>query len=655
MPVDPSLFNKVAAKLASQASTEAMIGLPLVGAGIGGLTGAGMGALYNAISDKPELFYDDLGRGAARGALTGGGAGLGMSIGHAATVGTENEPRAVGLGGRAGAGLGYILGRALIARDDDAPAKARVKKKKKTKKASVTTSQGTQPMGIDLNLLRKVAKVYEAAESVDNMPVKQTRESHKACAPGEFGLNKEGNEYMTPGQRAKQHGQEHELSVYENSRYRNLRRGQEPPAGFPYLDQPHRDPAIANRDMHNREINRNSSRYTERFPGSYAVDTAVRGYLPDQARDFRSALMDADYAAGDHADVSRAPLPGIFGMAVKVPNQLDAAARYHGAQQNAAAARQQYNEYMQGEGRGKHPFIQQQIPESAVPAPISKRFPLSGAADKIEKAVGRGMQNFRVPSDLQKTYDQLPKLPRRPFVDDAAPAVKKSSALQFGAHVKQALDPALGMAGLGGAGGVIAGGLSGLIAPGEYEDEEGNVKRRSRLSTALQRALGMGAVGAGLGGAYGMYDRAGAGKAVDFARQLYQSLMGGEKQPAESIRADASTQADPGVKPVKPANYDATLRPAPVKPETSALGNFGTSSLFGGEQQKAPAGTYDPTPEKYVQRRSADARQQNTMSFPYGKAVDPLTGLPAAPFNLQPADKGETFPGPNDGNPLSGL
>ncbi len=396
-------------------------------------------------------------------------------------------------------------------------------------------------MGIDLNLLRKVAKVYEAAESVDNMPVKQTRESHKACAPGEFGLNKEGNEYMTPGQRAKQHGQEHELSAYENSRYRNLRRGQEPPAGFPYLDQPHRDPAIANRDMHNREINRDSSRYTERFPGSYAVDTAVRGYLPDQARDFRSALRDAAYAARQKNVGADIPAPGLLGLPLRMLDHYSGAQRYAGAQQNAAAAREQYNEYMQGEGRGKHPFIRQQIPESAVPAPMSKRFPLSGAADKIEQAVGRGMQNFRVPSDLQKTYDQLPKLPRRPFVDDAAPAVKKSSALQFGAHIKQALDPALGMAGLGGAGGVIAGGLSGLIAPGEYEDEEGNVKQRSRLSAALQRALGMGAVGAGLAGAYGMYDRAGAGKAVNYAKSLYQSLLGGGSAKANRTATTYNT------------------------------------------------------------------------------------------------------------------
>lgn len=47
-------------------------------------------------------------------------------------------------------------------------------------------------MGIDLNLLQKAAKVYEAAESVEGMKPKEVYESHKKCAPGEFNMNKEG-------------------------------------------------------------------------------------------------------------------------------------------------------------------------------------------------------------------------------------------------------------------------------------------------------------------------------------------------------------------------------------------------------------------------------------------------------------------------------
>jgi len=47
-------------------------------------------------------------------------------------------------------------------------------------------------MAIDPSLLTKAAKVYEAAESVEGMKPKEVYESHKKCAPGEFGMNKEG-------------------------------------------------------------------------------------------------------------------------------------------------------------------------------------------------------------------------------------------------------------------------------------------------------------------------------------------------------------------------------------------------------------------------------------------------------------------------------
>lgn len=47
-------------------------------------------------------------------------------------------------------------------------------------------------MAIDPALFAKAAKVYEAAESVEGMKPKEVYESHKKCAPGEFGMNKEG-------------------------------------------------------------------------------------------------------------------------------------------------------------------------------------------------------------------------------------------------------------------------------------------------------------------------------------------------------------------------------------------------------------------------------------------------------------------------------
>lgn len=48
-------------------------------------------------------------------------------------------------------------------------------------------------MAINLELLTKAAKVYEATESVDGMSPKTVYESHKKCAPGEFNMHKEGH------------------------------------------------------------------------------------------------------------------------------------------------------------------------------------------------------------------------------------------------------------------------------------------------------------------------------------------------------------------------------------------------------------------------------------------------------------------------------
>lgn len=47
-------------------------------------------------------------------------------------------------------------------------------------------------MSVSQNLLFKVAKVYEAAEAVEDMKPKEVYESHKKCAPGEFNMHKEG-------------------------------------------------------------------------------------------------------------------------------------------------------------------------------------------------------------------------------------------------------------------------------------------------------------------------------------------------------------------------------------------------------------------------------------------------------------------------------
>jgi len=123
-------------------------------------------------------------------------------------------------------------------------------------------------------------------------------------------------------------------------------------------------------------------------------------------------------------------------------------------------------------------------------------------------------------STAQKAYYAFTK---KPLPEQEKQDEKKASAYAFGKMIKSALglqdigDYAKGVwnspgvqgfvndpttrAGLtyGGIGAGL-GGLYGLINPGEYEDEMGNVRRRGRLSGALRGALGGGAIG-GLAGA----------------------------------------------------------------------------------------------------------------------------------------------------------
>ncbi|NDD54350.1 hypothetical protein EBZ39_10815, partial [bacterium] len=177
MPIDPKLLQQASktASLGDDVTPALKFLAPTVaGAGIGAIPGAALGAAYNGLFGKPEHFYDDIGRGTLRGALTGGGAGLGMSVGSEIggdDIGTR-------LGGRVGGLTGHLLGKYLVARPEEEDEGLRIETRR-------TRSRKAQ---------KKEAKVYEAAESVDGMKPKEVYESHKKCTPGEFGMNKEGED-----------------------------------------------------------------------------------------------------------------------------------------------------------------------------------------------------------------------------------------------------------------------------------------------------------------------------------------------------------------------------------------------------------------------------------------------------------------------------
>lgn len=172
---------------------------------------------------------------------------------------------------------------------------------------------------------------------------------------------------------------------------------------------------------------------------------------------------------------------------------------------------------------------------------------------------------------------------------------KAASAFEFGKMVKRSFDwgqigqtasriwnDPTTQAGLmyGGLGAGL-GGLHGLIAPGEYEDADGNVHRRGRLMGALRGALGGGAIGglAGAGAQEGRYqylkrlagsggagyvptDRASAQPYVEqFAPEWLKTSPVQAAQNAYSAVAGAAK----GFIPKKPGNAPSTGVETPAK------------------------------------------------------------------------------------------
>lgn len=166
--------------------------------------GLGIGGLIGALrAEKGKKL-----RGAVRGAGVGAMGGLLGSLGSNAAAqagdiemayhGTpyaelSGPAKATTLASPYAAGglsalLGAYLGDKAITHGEET-AKKHEEDKKKQKS---TTKEGTAAMALDRTLLTKAAKVYEAAESVEGVKPKEVYESHKKCAPGEFGMNKEG-------------------------------------------------------------------------------------------------------------------------------------------------------------------------------------------------------------------------------------------------------------------------------------------------------------------------------------------------------------------------------------------------------------------------------------------------------------------------------
>jgi hypothetical protein len=227
-----------------------------------------------------------------------------------------------------------------------------------------------------------------------------------------------------------------------------------------------------------------------------------------------------------------------------------------------------------------------------------------------------------------------------------------SVSYNFGRLVKRAaINPEVMSGGLAGAGlGALGGGLAGLIAPGEEEDEDGNVKRRGRFSGALRGALG----GAGLGGLAGAgmgYLRpTETGQGVDYLKNMIG--MGGSPTPEpKRLNIDDPAVAAALVSQDKygPLDPKHPLTPGGPRVERPGVGATTGAALpdttQGGPSAKSLAkspvtsgaepgpSTYSPTPDHLNDRRGVDAQHHNTLTAPFGQRIDPRTGLPAIPFS----------------------
>lgn len=145
------------------------------------------------------------------------------------------------------------------------------------------------------------------------------------------------------------------------------------------------------------------------------------------------------------------------------------------------------------------------------------------------------------------------------------------------------------------------GGLYGLINPGEYEDETGNVRRRGRLSGALRGALGGGALG-GLAGAGAQEGRFQYLKHLMNQRAGFPNAMGGLDRSEALDNAEAFARNNPSAV--------GALGTSPLQSATNAY-SAATDAVKGfmpKQMGKAPA-TGVETPAKPPEVKTTDEQR----------------------------------------------
>lgn len=409
-------------------------------------------------------------------------------------------------------------------------------------------------MPIDPNLLTKAAKVYEAAEAVDGMKPKEVFESHKKCAPGEFGMNKEGFGSVKSAAEPTWGQFGHEFA--QNFNPWNGR-----PAGTgtaAYMDKwynplsQNRDPISKGEGPLRRAGQAAVTTAATAVPaalGTLALSTGggvVAPALFAQAaganyltRDEFRNIRDKNPSAGRPAPAQRIPRPvprpitgmnksGAVGLTGALLGALGGAATADRGRVNESAGRGAVI------GAGTElGALAGLVPGGALGGALG--YGLGGAsgaglgalAGGGLGALGGGVLGNSAAHGLVGPYkkDNKDNKDKKDEKD-----MKKESAYAFGMRFKQAfkLTPEMGYGAAGG--GLLGaglGGLAGFMNPGEEEDEYGRVRQRSRFGAALRGALGGGAAGALGGGALGHFS-------PGTVNNLQQMLFGASKAQAPS-------------------------------------------------------------------------------------------------------------------------
>lgn len=350
--------------------------------------------------------------------------------------------------------------------------------------------------------------LYDAGESVQNMPIKKTEESHKKCTPGEFGMNKEGQANLLraitklaadPRAMDMSGGgpdQMSRLNRYRqgsmNNAARSLEREQE------YLAGDKQEMNEISNDMGRAQLGAQAAQAiapTLPYVGPYA-GAAARGAnnaisagkmihdqlnAPSQINDSENEVADAQnqFSASLAPGNRNAPAPRQAAKPVGgVPGVLNAAAKSVGNIKMPSPQRMFHATHP------RRPFDMPATPAASAPAapaaPATPALPVKASAYSFGTAVKRALFNKQAA--------------------DGAPSSNLAAAGYLGANARDYAAPVGGGAALG----AIGGGLMGAMNPGEEEeyDDRGNVigkKRKSRLGAALGGAMAGGAAGGALG------------------------------------------------------------------------------------------------------------------------------------------------------------